>query len=183
MLNEQIKKCTECPIAECKAKAWLTANYRPSNRQERYELAKLFVSSGLSVIPVPFGKKNPVIKWKEYQSRFANDSELKRWFLENDNTLGFVTGKISGLIVIDLDSDCAVEWAKHNLPYTPIKVKTNRGMHFYYTYPLINQAIRNKVKVTIDGLLMDLDVRAEGGFVMGIGAVHPKGCFYELVSN
>lgn len=173
--------CSTCLTKECKIKKWITANYKPKTKLERYELAKLLVSSGLSVIPVPFGQKHPRIPWKEYQNRHATEAELKVWFIDQENTFGIVTGKISSLIVVDLDSENAVKWAKENLPNTEVKVKTARGQHWYYKYPQMISHIQNKVKIDIGGLFLDLDIRGDGGFIMGLGAVHPSGCFYELI--
>ncbi|PIS10376.1 MAG: hypothetical protein COT73_09680 [Bdellovibrio sp. CG10_big_fil_rev_8_21_14_0_10_47_8] len=178
--SQQAIQCPNCSNENCPIKKWV-AYKRPQTREERFELAKLMISSGLSVIPVPFGQKFPNIQWKEYQSRLATVQELEKWFKYSENTIGIVTGKISQLVVVDLDSPAAVEWAKQNLLDTAVKVKTHRGQHWYYMYPAMASHIKNKVKIEIGGLFLDIDIRADGGFVMGIGAVHPSGYFYQLI--
>lgn len=174
-------KCLKCPVIDCPRKRLLEANFQPRNRQERHALAKIMRDLELSIIPVPIGQKFPNIPWKEYQTRMATDDELHNWFMLQDNTIGIVTGKISSLVVVDLDSEDSLKWARQNLPYTGVKVKTSRGQHWYYTYPQMALHIKNKVKIDIEGLFLDLDIRADGGLVMGFGAVHPSGIFYEPI--
>jgi hypothetical protein len=57
-----------------------------------------------SVIPIdPKGKK-PLIKWKEYIKRLPTVAEIDQWWEENpDANIGLVTGKVSGISVIDID--------------------------------------------------------------------------------
>lgn len=43
-----------------------------------------------------------------------------------------IAGRRRRIIVIDADNPAAVGLAMHHLPYTPWRVKTPRGMHFYY---------------------------------------------------
>ena len=73
------------------------------------EFARKYVSYGWSVIPVLQNDKKPAIPWKEFQQRFPTDEELVEWFGNGArNNIAIVTGSISNLAVIDLDSDQAV---------------------------------------------------------------------------
>ena len=48
------------------------------------EIARAYCAAGLSVIPVKVdGSKAPAIKWKQYQSRIADDRELEDWFADS----------------------------------------------------------------------------------------------------
>jgi hypothetical protein len=142
------------------------------------QAAREYVSHGMSVIPVlPRGKK-PAIPWKEYQQRPPTDEELVRWFgNEAKNNIGIVTGPISGLAVVDLDSDLAFAFAKKKkLSLTPT-VKTGRGFHAYCK--------------TMDGVrnfqqrddLPDIDLRADGGYVVAPPSVHESGRAYGWVKG
>lgn len=79
---------------------------------ELLSAALSYVKQGFSVIPIQAREKRPLIPWEQYQDRTATDEEIKTWWAKwPDANVEIVTGKISGLVVIDLDS---VE-AKENL--------------------------------------------------------------------
>jgi hypothetical protein len=135
-------------------------------KETTYEYAQRYVTEfGFSVIPLS-GKK-PTIKWAEYQRRKPTEEELKEWFLNGDNhNVGIVTGKISGIVVVDFDTEKALEVAQeHNFPETPI-VRTGRGCHFYFKY---RDGIRNSQKMG-----NSIHLRGEGGYVVAPPSIHPK---------
>ena len=133
---------------------------------EMYEYAKFYVNVlGFSVIPL-IGKK-PAIEWKEYQKRKPTEEEIKKWFEQNNYNIGIVTGAISGIIVIDLDSKEAIEFSKkHKFPKTPY-VKTSKGYHLYFKY---QNGVRNFQKRPD---LKDIDLRADGGYIVAPPSIHP----------
>jgi hypothetical protein len=71
---------------------------------------------------------------------------------------GMVEGALVALVVVDLDSADAIEWAKENLPTTPIRTVTGRGEHWFYRHPG-SSPIRNGVKLRGQAI----DVRGDGG--------------------
>jgi len=152
------------------------------------ERALALYDLGLAIIPIPqpipgtpAGKpgdgKTPAINWKRYQSKRADRNALHAWFAKPQNN-AIVTGAVSGLVVIDTDTPEAEEWAQANLPETPWLVRTAKGYHRYYRRHHGGR-IRNKARVqTADGRIA-LDVRADGGYVIGPGSVHASGAVYE----
>ncbi len=130
------------------------------------------LARGFSVIPAGMDKR-PLIQWREYQSRRASEVEISRW-PAGCNT-GIVTGAISGLAVLDADSREVVTWCEANLPLTPA-VETARGRHYYFKF---RPGLKNSVAV--NGL--KLDIRAEGGYVIGPGSVHETGVVYEWLEG
>ena len=141
---------------------------------------------GLSVIPVPRpvagtpkGKlgdgKVPAIAWKEYQARRATEAEVRAWFATEQN-VAVITGAVSGVVAVDADSPEAERWIRRNLLRTPWRVRTGRGLHCYYRHPGVS--ISNKARLrTKDGRLQ-LDVRGDGGYVIGPGSLHESGHRY-----
>lgn len=118
--------------------------------------------------------KIPMISWKEYQSRLPTKAEVKEWFDKwLDANIGIVTGKVSNLVVFDLDSEYAVEFANEQgeFPET-VKAKTGKGYHVYMQHPGFE--IRNSVNKRLD-----LDIRADGGYVAAPPSVHGSGRQYE----
>lgn len=141
-----------------------------------------------SVIPVPRprpgvppGKpgdgKVPAIAWREYQTRLPTERELCEWFGATPMNIAVVTGAISGVVVIDADDREALRWAVEHLPYTPWQTQTSsRGFHLYYRHPGVRIPNRARLE-TGDGRLA-LDVRGDGGYVIGPGSIHPSGAEY-----
>ncbi|HOA84239.1 MAG TPA: bifunctional DNA primase/polymerase, partial [Thermodesulfovibrio thiophilus] len=73
---------------------------------KRFDYAKFYVETlNFSVIPISTNNKKPVIEWKEYQNRKPTIEKLKEWFIKNNYNVGIITGKISNIVVVDLDSD------------------------------------------------------------------------------
>lgn len=134
--------------------------------------AMRYRAMGLSVIPAQ--GKLPNVAWKDYQSRLPSIQELEGWFGPGIGDLGIVTGRVSGIVVVDCDSPEAVEWAEKALPMTPMRCQTKKGLHLYYRHPG-GSIVRNKVQIdTLEGRTK-IDIRGDGGFVVGPGSVHPDG--------
>jgi len=136
------------------------------------EMAYEYISRGYSVIPLePRGKK-PIIKWQEFQERYATREELNTWFENTRNNIGIVTGRISGITVLDCDTPEAEALArKLGMPPT-YSVKTGKGRHFYFEY---EPGTRNFQKRDD---LPGIDLRSDGGYVVAPPSVHPNGSIY-----
>ena len=143
-------------------------------KPDMLETARSYVAYNWSVIPLLFREKKPAIAWKEYQSRLPTDAELVEWFVEGKaHNIGIVTGAVSGLAVIDLDSPEALERAKaQGMPSGGPVVRTGKGYHAYCRY-------REGVGNTADN---GVDIRGEGGFVVAPPSVHPSGAVYALAT-
>src|SRR5262249_41187879 len=104
-------------------------------------IARELLARGLSVIPVPradgvrFNGKVPALCWREFQARLPTEAEVSDWFGSKPTNIGIVTGAISGLVVVDVDSPEAVSWWTKNRPYTPWQTRSARGYHLFYRHP------------------------------------------------
>lgn len=126
---------------------------------------------GFSVFPVEHGGKRPMGPWKQFQTERAPFAMLRDWASRPSN-VGIATGAVSGLIVLDLDSQEAVQEAeRRGLPDT-ITAKTGKGLHVYFRHP--GGKIGNRA-----GLLPGWDIRGDGGYVVAPGSVHPSGTDYR----
>lgn len=95
--------------------------------------------------------------------------------------IGLVTGESSGFIVIDIDPDkggeeSLEEWQRQHgrLPATVEVLTGSGGRHLYFRHPGVN--IPNKQQWTH---LPGLDIRGDGGLVVGPGSLHASGRRYE----
>jgi len=133
---------------------------------------------GWSIIPLRERDKRPAIPWTPYQRRTPTPDELDQWFVRPERmNVGIVTGRVSGIFVVDADSPAALAWADEHLPPCDLRVRTAKGIHLYFPYSG-DKPIRNKVRVKFQGEQIVLDVRADGGFVIGPNSIHPSDAIY-----
>ena len=165
---ELIKQQPDKFVKELKKK--LEGNKVIENPKSKEEVTKEFL--------IDFCKKPKGILWAEYQNRLPSEDEVIKWFSDwPDANIGIVTGKISNLVVFDLDSTDTVEYAESEggFPDTP-KVRTGKGYHLYTRHPGFE--IRNRVNKNLD-----IDIRADGGYAVAPPSIHGSGRQYEWESG
>jgi len=132
-----------------------------------YDQAKKYLDYGLSIFPVYISQrgggkfnKRPAVPWKEYQTRLPYDEELHEWFDDPGlyNGIGAVTGKISGVVVLDVESDAKPEHVK-DLRSRLTSRTISGGYHHFYRW---QRELRNTVKIRG----MSVDFRGDGGYVV-----------------
>ena len=141
----------------------------------RLQAALRYCDKGFSVIPIRPDKK-PFVQWTDFQKRRATKEEIKKWFSQWPKAnVGIVTGKISGVFVIDCDSQEAYEKIQAMLPecFLTAIVKTPRGYHLYFAYASEN-TISNAA-----GILPGVDIRGEGGYAIAPPSVNTEGKAYS----
>ena len=131
---------------------------------------------GWSVIPMHPRSKRPLVRWQLYQYRCADAAEIGDWFRRwPDANLAIVTGVVSGLVVLDIDSRHGGEAGLQQLeaangPLTEtVEARTGGGgRHLYFAHP--GEMVRNRV-----GIVAGVDVRGDGGYVVAPPSMHPFG--------
>ena len=147
-----------------------------SSLVDRLTVARKLHALGFSLIPV--NGKLPAVKWEAFQVARPTDDNLLSWFGNGtDRNIGVVTGAVSGIVVVDTDSPEAEAWAQAHLPATPMRVQTSKGVHRYYRHP--GGQVGNRARVTTTAGELELDIRGDGGFVVGPGSIHPDGPTYR----
>jgi len=122
---------------------------------------------GFSVIPIGEDKR-PAVAWKEYQDRRPSLKELVDW---PHDGLAIVTGPISGIVVVDCDSEDDALWFWNNVAKSPAVVKTRRGRHFYFRHP--GQYVMSGTK--ING---HYDVKGDRSYVLAPPSLHSEGRYH-----
>jgi hypothetical protein len=115
---------------------------------------------------IPLNGKVPLVDWKEFTTRQANNDEKREWQLKfPSHRAGIITGPISQLFVLDVDGEEGEKsLANFHLPKT-VTVKTPHGRHFYFRWiPELENKITTKV-----GILNKVDVRGANGLVAFYG--------------
>lgn len=135
------------------------------------DYALRYEQMGFSVIPVNMDKK-PLIPWTEYQQRRATEQEIVVWWAKYPNAqIGIVTGIVSGVCVIDIDTiegkECVVPLLGDFVApecYTPksgIEDGIHYGRHLYFKCD--SSVLRNNQN---DESMPGVDRRANGGYVV-----------------
>ena len=85
--------------------------HRERIRQALYEYV---LDWGWSVVPIKHGAKHPWVEWKQYQTRQPTEEEINEWcdhgavskngHVLQDFDICLVTGRLSGVVVVDCDS-------------------------------------------------------------------------------
>lgn len=127
------------------------------------------------------GKHPRFAKGQWTQERWSSTSDPsvieKIWAAHPDSGYGIDTGA-SGLLVLDLDSEDAMNWLAvqegRRGEIVTYQVNTGRGMHVYLRAPEV------AVKSTVGALHKGVDTRAYGGMVIGPGNTHKTGRKYEV---
>ena len=133
-----------------------------------------YLEHGWSLIPVRRRDKRPVGQWLHAQSQRANLADVVLWHDEGHN-LAVVTGQLSGVVVVDCDSEDAVrEVARRGMPVTPTAA-SGRGRHYFLRW---EEPVRNRVQ-----LGADIDIRGDGGYVIVPPSVHESGRRYRWVDG
>ncbi len=78
-----------------------------------YEAALAWKKRGYNPVPQAAGsKKRPGVKWRGLQTRTATEVELARWQPMFANGVGFISGAISGVVVIETDGSAGETCAR-----------------------------------------------------------------------
>ena len=146
------------------------------------ECALAYAARGWSVIPIEARGKRPLAAWLEFQSRRATPEEIATWYGRwPDANVGIVTGRVSDLLVVDIDarhggaaSLAAIE-SEHGPVARTVQAATGGGgRHYYFAHPGV--AVPNRV-----ALVPGIDLRGDGGCVVAPPSIHPSGRRYAWV--
>jgi hypothetical protein len=139
-----------------------------------------YLSRGWSVVPVGARSKRPIIAWQPYQRQRALPNDVTHWFARwPDANVGIVTGRVSSLVVLDVDvAHGGAETFERlldehgPLPATVEAVSGGGGRHLYFAHP--GGSIPNRVE-----LFRGIDLRGDGGVIVAPPSVHPSGGRYR----
>lgn len=151
----------------------------PADGADTRAAALAYAARGWSVLPIEPRGKRPRVPWLELQQRCAGTEEIGDWFERwPDANVGIVTGRISGLVVIDIDpqhggpaSLSRLQDEYGPLPPTVEAQTGGGGRHLYFAHP--GPLVHNRV-----GIGPGIDLRGDGGCVVAPPSLHPSGRRY-----
>lgn len=152
------------------------------------QTAQGLIAAGLQVLPAARGSKAPKLEWKKWQSRRA-DAMAPRWFGGSPCNFWVMTGLISGVIVIDCDTEAGHQFWADLIPDLDqtARVVTRPGRHHHWfkipktwTNPIKSWAVHpqgiKSEDVTAD--MVSFDICADGRGVLVPPSLHPEGAIY-----
>jgi hypothetical protein len=152
---------------------------------ELLQAALSYAARGWAVVPLAPGTKRPRIRTGTDHAEGASidPGTLRGWWKRwPDSSVGIVTGRVSGLWVLDVDGPEGEEALEELLreqddfPAGPIVRTGGGGLQYFFRYPEIGAGER--VKCSASELAPKLDVRGDGGLVVAPPSVHKSGNRY-----
>jgi hypothetical protein len=122
------------------------------------------------------GKHPRLNDWQTLATR--DEGQIAAWWKQwPDANVGVKCGRDSDVTVLDVDGDAGretlrdLEMGHGELPETPIAITGSGGAHFYFKF---EEGVGNAVRFA-----PGLDVRTEGGLVVGVGSVTKRPYVWE----
>lgn len=120
----------------------------------------------------PTGKHPMSMGWQKEAT--VDPKEItKIWKKHPEANIGLATGKISNLIVLDVDGKEGEEVVAEKGHEPTVISITGRGRQLFFAYP--GEKVKNKV-----GLWPKLDSRGDNGYVVAPGSLHKTGKLYAF---
>ncbi len=127
--------------------------------------------------------KHPILP--AWQKKATSDVEtIRAWWAKNPTAnIGLATGRESGFFVVDIDGEIGAkslaELQREHCEFPDtIQIRTGSGgLHFYFKFPKEIE-LRNK-----QSWRPGIDIRGEGGYVVGAQSHHRSGGSYECVND
>jgi hypothetical protein len=131
-----------------------------------------YAELGFSVIPVGKDKK-PYVKWEPYQKQKADKAQIEKWWERTPEAgVAIITGAISGVCVVDIDTPQGEEAFNEKIGevHCPVAHSPRGGKHLYFQ----DMGCGNKT-----GFLPGVDFRGEGGYIIAPPSPGPNGKVYS----
>tara|TARA_R100000773_G_C4219090_1_gene117629 strand:- start:820 stop:2940 length:2121 start_codon:yes stop_codon:yes gene_type:complete len=154
-------------------------NLNLTENETPLDLALAYFDEGLSVVPLLRKNKKPPVflgGWHQYKTERPKREKIIEWFQNRDD---LVVALICGsFLVVDADSPEAMSWVEKNLPTSPYRVTTSKGMHYYYNNPqnFTTFATKRNNDTPIE---RHIDIRGEGGLIIAPYNKHASGVLYK----
>lgn len=142
-----------------------------------YKAAKYYYQELLcNILAAQIKTKHPYWKWEQYQNVRCPWEKLEKEFLQGYKNICLITGKSSGITVIDVDTKNGLTPAAKEfiakLPKTWLSKTGTGGYHLFYKF---TKKFDDKI-----GVFNCIDIRNNGIIILP-PSIHPNGNTYEWI--
>lgn len=146
------------------------------NENLKLKAALEYNKIGLSIIPVGPNKVS-LVKWESYQDKCASIDEINNWWKQwPEANPALITGRVSGIVALDLDKKHNRTSKEFTLPPTACAKSGSGGEHFFFKYPS-DVSVKSGSAISGEGV----DSRADKGYILLAPSINEKGGKYEWV--
>lgn len=132
----------------------------------KQQALKYYLDHDYSVIPLGLDKRPAIKSWLKHQTERADENQINAWWDANPKAnIGIVTGKISGITVVDIDNKGDVSTPLDTFPSTYTVRTPSGGYHLYYKY---DETIKQTANTYPQ--FPHVDIRNDGGYVVAGGS-------------
>jgi len=142
------------------------------------DFALKYLAKGWSIIPIKNGSKLPLVKsWLEYQNRLPTQKEVVKWWTDNPSAnIALICGKISGIILIDIDPKSGGTTNGLILPPTLCSNTGGGGQHIFYKW-------RKGLVGAKVGIKPGVDIRSDLSYAVLPPSLHASKKLYEWINE
>jgi Bifunctional DNA primase/polymerase, N-terminal len=149
------------------------------------QAALQYQEAGWSVVPAAVTGKRALVPWKRWQAAAPDPEQLRAWWRRRPRANpAVITGTLSGVIVVDVDSchhgdHALAELEQHHgdLPWSAVVETPSGGVHAYLAHPggrIANSASR---------IGLGIDIRGDGGIALLPPSRRPDGTYRWAVGG
>lgn len=133
-------------------------------KPKRITTACSYAIQGYSIIPLRLNKSPALPSWEKNKTEAWSLEEVSEYWEQNPKAnIGILTGKISGITVVDIDLNKDTHQPSVTLDMFPetytVETPTG-GYHLYYEYAPIDQSVHSLANYP------DVDIKNDGGYVV-----------------
>lgn len=143
------------------------------------ELAQIYARHGWYVFPIAVREKRPLAGSRGFKDATRDAMRIAAWWEQADYNIGLATGGTSGVLVVDVDqrSGGLETLPTLNLPPTLMAETGSGGRHIFYRVP---PGVHLR---SVNARWPGIDIKADGGYVVAPGSVHPCGGAYRWLGG
>lgn len=110
-------------------------------------------------------EKKVITPWRVYTERFPTKQELENWGKQRLQNWAIVTGKISNLVVVDVDTIKGGDPSPFiDRGFYTVRTQSG-GYHFYFKYTPLLSKTKHKRQTTEGDFLHAIDIQSDGAIV------------------
>ena len=177
------------------------------NLKSTYDYALAYSANGVSVISLkPKSKQPSIASWKPFTISRPSKEQLANWFIDSDNNIGIITGKISSIFAIDIDGQDTYNFFIQKIDSLSsvdtqllqsikdtMKIKTGSGntnlifrfdpKEFPIGDELANTILWKDSSSNQQNNHSEIRLKGEGGYIVVPPSIHENDKEYELVNG